>query len=110
MPLSPVDFDERFNQVAPPDLVTPSPLRGGEPVEVVNMCSEGSLNFELPRIAFHVGATYDDRTKKEYRTMLDTVVLRPSDRRVELTWRTALLVPRPASKLRSIQVFEKTVV
>jgi hypothetical protein len=109
MPLAPLDFDERYNQLASPDLITPAPLQGGEPVEVVNMCSEGALKFSLPRIAFHVGATYDDRSKKEYRTMLDTVLLLPSERRLELTWRTALLVPRPASKLRNVQLFEKTI-
>ncbi|HEY8038206.1 MAG TPA: DUF2169 domain-containing protein, partial [Polyangiaceae bacterium] len=109
MPLSPLDFDERYNQLAAPDLITPSPLQGDEPVEVVNMCADGSMKFPLPRIAFHVGATYDDRSKKEYRSMLDTVLLTPSDRRVELTWRAALLVPRPARKLRDIQVFEKTI-
>jgi hypothetical protein len=85
-------------------------LRGGEPVEVVNAGAQGSLRCELPRIAFHVGATYDDRSKKEYRSMLDTVLLLPTERRIELTWRAALLIPRPAAKLRSMQVFEKTLV
>jgi hypothetical protein len=110
MPLLPLDFDERYNQVAPPELITPAPLRGGEPVEVVNAGAQGSLRCELPRIAFHVGATYDDRSKKEYRSMLDTVLLLPTERRIELTWRAALLIPRPAAKLRSMQVFEKTLV
>ena len=110
MPLSPVDFDERYNQVAAPELITPEPLRGGEPVEVVNMGAQGSLKCELPRVAFHVGAKYDDRSKKEYRSMLDTVLLMPTERRIELTWRAALLIPRPAGKLRNIQVFEKTII
>src|SRR5262249_45922943 len=30
MPLPPLDFDPRFHQVAPPDQITPQPLRGGE--------------------------------------------------------------------------------
>lgn len=109
MPLLPLDFDERYNQLATPELITPEPLRGGEPVEVVNMCALGSLKFQLPRIAFHVGATYEDKTKKEYRTTLDTVVVMPTERRLELTWRTAMLVPRPARKLRLLQVHEKTI-
>lgn len=109
MPLLPVDFDERYNQLATPELITPSPLQGGEPVEVVNMCAAGALKFNLPRIVFHVGAAYDDGTTKEYRTMLDTVLLLPTSRVVEMTWRTALLVPRPARKLRTIRVFEKTI-
>jgi hypothetical protein len=109
MPLLPLDFDERYNQLATPELIAPAPLRGGEPAEIVNMSALGSLRFELPRIAFHVGATFDDKTKKEYRSMLDTVVVMPTDRRLEMTWRTALLVPRPARKLRSIEVHEKTI-
>lgn len=107
MPLPPLDFDERFNQVATPALITPTPLRGGEPVDVVNMCA-GSLQFPLPRIAFFVGATFESG-RKEYRSMLDTVVLLPNERQVELTWRAPVLVPKHGSKLRAVRVYEKRI-
>lgn len=110
MPLPPLDFDERYNQVATPELITPEPLRGGEPIEVVNMCPLGALQCELPRVAFGVAAKFDDGVRKEYRTMLDTVVLLPTERRIEMTWRTALLVPRPSRRLRAVQVYEKRIV
>jgi hypothetical protein len=108
MPLLPADFDDRFNQVAPPELVAPTPLRGGERVQLLGLCADGVLQFELPRMHFFVGAGTDDAVT-EYRPMLDTVLLLPNERAFELTWRTIVPLPRRPPRLRFVQVHEKEV-
>jgi hypothetical protein len=50
MPILPQDFDERFHNAAPPDLVTSGYLNGGELVEVIGCTRSGRLNFSLPRV------------------------------------------------------------
>ena len=109
MPLLPLDFDERFNQSAPPDQVSPEPLRGGERVEVMNMHEEGPFAFELPRVRWFVGLQTVDRLT-EHRPQLDTVLLEPNERAVELTWRSTVTLPRRAMDIRHIQVHEKRVI
>jgi hypothetical protein len=106
MPLPPHDFDQRFNQVAPPDLVAPGHLRGGETVQLLNLNAAGGMQFDLPRLQFFVGARTDEGTT-EHRPLLDTVVVLPNQRRVELTWRAAIPLPRQRAKLRFVQVHEK---
>lgn len=109
MPLLPLDFDERFNQCAAPDQITPQPLRGGELVEVMNMHEEGPFSFRLPRVHWFVGVQTADRLS-EHPPQLDTVLLEPNTRTVDLTWRSIVPLPRRASELRHIQVHEKEVI
>jgi hypothetical protein len=107
MPLLPADFDERFNQVAPPEQITREPLRGGERVQLHNLCADGGMQFELPRLHFFVGARLLAAGLTEHRSMLDTVLLQPNDRLLDLTWRAVVPVPRPAARLDYVQVHEK---
>lgn len=106
MPLPPLDFDERHNQVAAPGLICPSYLRGGEPVELVGLNAEGPLQFELPKLVFHVGSQ-TAQGQQEHRPVLDTVLLEPNAQRLELTWRAVVPVPKRARELKAITVFEK---
>ncbi len=106
MPLLPADFDDRFNQVAPPDLVAGGHLRGGELVQLHNVCAEGPLSFELPRLHFYVGALYATH-RDEHRPVLDTVLLEPNQRTFDLTWRAIVRMPRRHADLFAIQVHEK---
>jgi hypothetical protein len=48
-PFLPQDFDRRFHNVAPPELVCATYLEGGEPVTVLNASPEGHLRFRIPR-------------------------------------------------------------
>lgn len=106
MPLSPLDFDERHNQVAAPGLITPAHLRGGERVELVGLHEEGPLHLTLPRLAFNATARTAGGVQ-EHRPVLDTVLLEPGARALELTWRCCVPVPKRARELSSISVFEK---
>ncbi len=107
MPLLPADYDARFEQCAPPGMVVDGYLRGGEPVLVQNMCAEGPLSFELPRLHFFAGAKVRGRLV-ETPAALDTVLVLPNARRVELTWRAAIAMPRRAHEIEALQVHEKT--
>jgi hypothetical protein len=109
MPLLPLDHDPRFNQVATPEMIAPRPLRGGEAVQVLNMNEEGPIGFELPWLAFSVSSHGAARAPVEHRPVLDTVLLEPNERLVELTWRAIVPLPRRARDLDFIQVVEKRV-
>jgi len=106
MPLPPADFDPRFEQAAPPDQIAAPYLRGGEAVGLHNLCADGPLTFELPRLAFFVGSRLDGKLV-EHRTAMDTVVLLPNQRALDMTWRAAVPVPRKTYRLEGIQVHEK---
>ena len=88
-PYLPEDFDPRFLQIAPPGLIAPGYLRGGEPGELLGFTQEGILPFVLPspqlRVTFRV-----DGAPNEQPVLLDTVVLEPTERRVSMVWRSAL--------------------
>ncbi|MFO0646072.1 MAG: DUF2169 domain-containing protein [Polyangiales bacterium] len=106
MPLPPEDFDDRFNQFAAPGLTAEGRLRGGEAVLVNNMCEQGPMAFELPRMAFFTGARVRGALA-ETPAVIDTVTLVPNDRRVEITWRATLPMPRSFRSVEYIQVHEK---
>ncbi len=109
MPLLPLDHDPRFNQVAPPELITPRPLSGGEPVSVLNMNDKGPLSFNLPMLRFYVGSATSQHGEREHRPILDTVIVEPNERRVELTWRSIVPLTRRARDMHFIKVYEKRV-
>jgi hypothetical protein len=106
MPLPPADFDARFDQVAPPDQIASGYFRGGEPIGLHNLCIDGPLVFELPRLVFFVGSRRDGKLV-EHRVAMDTLVLFPNERAFEMTWRASVPVPRQAFRLEAIQVHEK---
>jgi hypothetical protein len=110
MPLPPLDFDERFNQVAVDELISPEYLRGGEPVRLLNLGRPGGLSFVLPKIALGAVVTRDDASTDALQLVLDTVVVLPDDRVFELTWRTRTSNRRGPAQPREIDVFEKAAV
>src|SRR5262249_7399212 len=107
-PLRPADFDDRFFQLAPAELVSPAPLRGREELAGVNMSAEGLVAFRLPQRAFFVGGR-QGRVWTEHRPALDTVLIEPEVGRVEVTWRSAIPAPFGPDRLEGIRVFEKRV-
>jgi hypothetical protein len=109
MPLLPGDFDTRFHVCVPEDQWCPVPLRGDEPVEVLGATPEGAWRFRLPRLAPGFSSvTLGQRA--EHRTHLDTVLIDADTRRVELTWRAAVPLPRKWEMLERVLVFEKELV
>jgi len=91
-PLLPLDFDERYFQVAPPDLVTPKHLTGGEPVRLTNLDPKGSEVFTLPRRQVRITARIRG-SESVHDAALDTVCIEPEENRVVLAWRATIPCP-----------------
>ncbi len=100
-PLLPEDYDDRHAMFGPPGLIATPPLRGGEPVRLINLVPGGGpLAFALPRLALEIAFTVRGREREVFRPHLDTVlvdVLEPSKDKpiaVELIWRASVKAPR----------------
>ena len=109
MPLLPADFDTRFHVCVPQDQWSEVPLRGDEPIEILGATPEGAWRFQLPRIAPGFSSFLRGQ-RAEHRTHLDTILIDADARRVELTWRAAIPLPRKYEMLERVLVFEKEVV
>ena len=101
-PFLPSDFDPRFLQLAPPGLVAPHYLRGGELVEVRGATPSGVLRFQIP--AAVVQATYLlDGTPQTRPANLDTVLIEPDCLRVVLVWRAVLQCDKRALRVSEVR-------
>jgi hypothetical protein len=99
-PYLPLDFDARFLQLAPPELVTPAPLAGAEPIQLTGVSPAGSIAARVPAavptVDFVVAGSVERRP-----AVLDTLMLMPNDGAVAVIWRAAL-----ACDKRMLQVSE----
>jgi hypothetical protein len=103
-PLLPDDFDDRFAQCAPRDQQLPSPLRGGESVQLLNMTPSGTLRFDLPKLYFAFTTRFGSR-EEEHRGHLVTVFIEPEVSRLSMVWQTALPV-----QARLVEQLDETVI
>jgi len=85
-PYLPEDFQMAHFHSAHPDLVAPTYLEGGEPVELINFFPRPTLKFSLPKcswkIEIHVG-----QEVKSTAMNLESVVLDPSTANLAMLWR-----------------------
>lgn len=102
-PYLPHDFDPRFLQLAPPGLVAPGYLRGGEPVEVRGATGAGLLAFRLPAIDVRVTVRLD-REQHTLPANLDTVIIEPDVPRLQLVWRAGYASGKKTMRVREIAV------
>jgi hypothetical protein len=100
-PYLPLDFDARFLHLAPPRLVAPTHLRGGEWADLRGFTPDGTLQFQLPAITPRIAYTLDD-TVEERPAVLDTVLLEPDAARVVLVWRAALVCDKRTLRVREV--------
>jgi hypothetical protein len=103
-PLLPLDFDARFHQAGAAGLVSPEPLRGGEPLSVSGACPGGAtLTFRLPvrllEAKFRIGLQ-----DTSVQPSLDTVLIEPDHYRVLLTWHASLRCPRQFLQIDRVRV------
>lgn len=102
-PYLPADFDIRFFQLAPPGLVAPGHLRGGEAVDARGLSPSGHLQFRLPSI--RIATTYLlDNVAHPVVPNLETVLIEPDDNRVVLVWRSALRCDKKARRVNEVVV------
>src|SRR5579859_1681498 len=103
MPLMPRDFDPRYFNVAHPSLQFDPPLMPGDAIAVMGM-SEALFRFELPPLHLVVRGTFDVAGTVEVRPQVDTVLVEPTTRRVDVVARVRFKMGRGRNVLREIQV------
>jgi hypothetical protein len=92
-PFLPADFDDRYFHGAHPDLISPTPFKGGEQVLVQNASNLGELRFTVPTVTLTI-TTLIKGIPAEHVPRLDTLHIEPDERRVVLSWRTTFRCPR----------------
>jgi hypothetical protein len=103
MPLLPLDYDIRYESVASPELQEDEPLIPGDPLHVVGMSPE-PLSLALPRFDVVVRGRFDGGDLETATPTIDTVILLPEARRVEIVGRVALPTGRGKRILRQVVV------
>lgn len=101
-PYLPKDFDPRFFQLAPPGLVAPGYLQGGEWVEVRGATASGILSFQLPAVNLSVTYVLDGNPNVQPAN-LDTVIIEPDENRVILVWRAVLQCDKKALRVSEVR-------
>lgn len=102
-PIRPLDYDPRHACVSEPDLFSPEPIAGDEPVEVTGATPEGVWRFKLPRVTPLV-AFETSGGIVEQRPRPDTYLIDADEGRVELTFRARVPMPRKIQHLRQIRI------
>jgi hypothetical protein len=100
-PYLPKDFDPRFFQTAPPDQIYPGWLKGGEPVELVNLSPAGVQRFELPVCVLEAEARVDGAVHRPPLS-IETLLLEPDQGRFSLLWRGAVPCDKRVLKIEKV--------
>lgn len=102
-PYLPPDFNPKFFNLAHPDLVCPGYLKGGEPIEVLNAATQGTLRFALPICRLEATVRVAGKDHKPPLN-LETVIIEPSVSRLCLTWRAALPCDKQVQKVEQVEI------
>lgn len=102
-PLLPMDFDVRFFNAAPPYLIAKGFLKGGEPVQMVNLSQKGILEFNLPKLEISLMFRLGE-TRNHQKADLWTVVFEPEDDRFYMVWGGSFCVGKQPSRMRYVKV------
>lgn len=102
-PYLPVDFDPRFLHVAPPPLIAPAPLVGGEPVVLHGMSPSGPIGFYLPNVPLCIEVILDG-TPHPRPVQLDTVTIEPDAGRFTMLWRAWMQVDKKGLRVQALHV------
>ncbi|XXT15152.1 DUF2169 domain-containing protein [Sorangium sp. So ce429] len=103
MPLMPLDYDARFENVAHPSLQLAAPPEPGAVIAVLGMSERGLFQCELPhpKLVVH-GMRSHERTT--CRPAVDTLLIEPARARIELVYRAVFAMGRGKTSLREIRV------
>jgi hypothetical protein len=104
MPMMPINFDLRANNVAHPSLIFDPPLMPGDDVAVLGMSESGLLSFRVPNLRVVLRARFEQSGRVEVRPPIDTLVVLPGERRVEVVVRKAFAMGRAKDVLREIRI------
>jgi hypothetical protein len=106
-PYLPRDFDPRYFHVAPPELIAPGFLQGGEPVRLIGFTVGEPLDFTLPQAGLDIAFDFDG-AQRTGQPQLETVLFEPDAGRMQMLWRCALAVDKRLLKLRNVTVSSRT--
>ncbi len=106
-PFLPADFDNRYYQAAPTDQQIPHP-KGGDLVSLINLTSEGKTNFRLPAAQMPILFSRRRADDVSMNAPLDTIVICPDTRRINLTWRASLPLERDLFEITECIVGHRT--
>lgn len=110
-PIRPVDFDPLHHAWAVPDLHFDQPLAADAPIEIGGMTPEGVWRFRLPAyaIAFstrEIGAAAGGEDEvREIPAHLDSMLIDAEERKVELSWRAAVRLPRKWELMPTLVIY-----
>jgi hypothetical protein len=104
MPLPPLDFDPRFNQVASPSLQMERPLQPGDVLAAHGLCKEGLFQITIPDLRLVAHLRRAAAPPVSLPLVLDTALLEPASSRIELTFRLVVPLGRGATLLREIRL------
>jgi hypothetical protein len=90
--------------VAPEDQQVPGHLKGGESVELAGATPSGVLRFVLPARRVDIVFRLDSGEERKS-AILETVILRPDEKKVVLVWRAALPCDKRLLKVREVEPF-----
>lgn len=102
-PYLPADFDRRYCNVAPEELLFVRGLAGGESVALVGFHPRGAQRFNLPRCELDVTVKLAG-TLHALACRLETVVLEPTAESFSLSWRAALRVDKQLLRVETVRV------
>ena len=103
MPLLPLDYQSRFENVAHPSLQLPASPEPGTPVFVLGMSESGMFQCALPDLLLVVHALCN-ASRETVRPAVDLVLVEPARGRVEMLCRAVYTMGRGKSALREIRV------
>lgn len=99
MPLLPLDFDDRFHNAAPPDLVMPGYIGPGEWVDVEGCTPNSRVYFQLPDVVPAANVMIHGRTR-QLPLPCDSLTVDTNRMRLLLVWKGMLRVHGEVMKLK----------
>jgi hypothetical protein len=103
MPLLPVDYDDRFENVAHPSLQLDRPFCAGMPIYVLGMSERRLMECKLPDLRLAI-TSVRARERITMSPRMDTLVIEPGRGRLELVARVNFALGRGERSLREVRV------
>lgn len=102
-PYLPLDYNSRYCQAAHPDLVYPGYLAGGEPLAIVGMHPQGTIQTQLPVVPLVCDISHGSSSQRLSFNM-ETLIIEPNDLRLYCVWKLAYNSRLPLNRLTSTTV------